>query len=283
MSGGILGSAYLYSGPNLTGTSLLAGLGIGDRYHQIKYADLASNGLLDSISSGTESCSNADFNLIIFDTARYDGGYFQISKDREDGNATFWHTGPAQSALLIASRNRGRNEFRVSFVEQMRDQWNTFLDQRLSGSRASRDGNPLLTWNMFPTDNQWLDKEKTYLRIYQPLLVDLPWPWSTYHASMTYNVQLYVDGANHIRAWVADWECWVDGGQKTGKIHDELDPAVRDGMTALQDQLNAKLASFDALGAVQDVFYLPGKQLSPVGTATPSGNTNDDVTIVIVT
>jgi hypothetical protein len=34
-------------------------------------------------------------------------------------------------------------------------------------------------------------------------------------------------------------------------------------------------------GAVSDAYYLPGRQLSRIGTGFITGNTNDDVTIVV--
>ena len=47
----LLATAFLYSGPNETGTSMLAGLGSGDRYSQITNALLSSYGLLDSVAA----------------------------------------------------------------------------------------------------------------------------------------------------------------------------------------------------------------------------------------
>jgi hypothetical protein len=88
---------------------------------------------------------------------------------------------------------------------------------------------------------------------------------------------------NHLRAWVADWECWVEGGVKHGKIHSQLDPQVQAGMSSLQDQINQQLMLTDGLCAIKDVFYLPGRQPNPIGSGTFGANTSDDITIVIQT
>jgi hypothetical protein len=100
---------------------------------------------------------------------------------------------------------------------------------------------------------------------------------------MDYNVVLFIDANSHLRAWVADWECWVEGGAKNGQVHDQLDPQVAAGMQPLEDQLNQKLALTDLLGPVKAVFYLPGKQINPIENDGFGGNTADDVTICVQT
>jgi hypothetical protein len=279
----LMATAVLFNGPNQTGTSLFTGLATSGRYAQITNADLTSHGMINSVASGSLNCSAADLNLVCFANADYTGGFFQISLSRNDGSATFWHTGSAQSALLIASNNAGVRENRVSFVDTFRSKWDSFLDGQLQGTKVTRDVEPVLTWQMFPANNKWLDPSQVYLRIHQPLHVHLPWYWPDYQASMDYNVVLFIDGDRHLRAWVADWECWVEGGAKNGQIHEQLNPQVAAGMSSLQDQMNQNLALTDLLGPVKAMFYLPGRQTSPIGTATLGGNTNDDVTIVIQT
>ena len=273
--------ATLFSGSNQTGSSRLLGLGSSDRYRPDVASDLQSAGLYNSVASGELICSQADLNLVLFQNDDFSGSFFQLSKSRDDGNASYWHTGSAASALLIASNRRNTNETRLSYSDLFHSEWDSFLDGQLAGTQVSREGEPLLTWRMFPTNDQWLDSRQTYLRIHQPLHISIDW-WPDYSASMDYHIVLYVDGSQHLRCWVADWECWVEGGAKNGRIHSDLDPKVAAGMTALQNQVNTRLQQFDALGAVKDVYYLPGRQLSSIGTGTLGGNTNDDVTIVVV-
>jgi hypothetical protein len=277
----LLGAAWLYSGPNQTGSSLLAGLGVQDRYGQIRNSDLSANGLINSVASGNMTCHEADLNLILFSNSDYTGSFFQISLSRDDGNSGYWHTGTAQSALVIASRNLGVNERRVSLHDTLHDAWVNFLDAKLQGTSVSRDVDPLLTWQMFPTNDQWLASNLVYLRVHQPLHVHMPWYWPDYQASMDYNIVLLIDGDGHLRAWVADWECWVESGAKSGQVYNQLSPQVASGMQPLQDQLNQKLTITDLLGPIKGVFYLPGKQLNPIGTAVLGGNTSDDITICI--
>lgn len=279
----LLATAFIYNGPNQTGSSLLAGIGNGDRYGTIPNSLLSSRGLLDAIASGNLNCSAADLNLVMFHNGDYTGQFFQISLAHAQGQTGFWHSGSVQSALLIASNNVGASEHRLSFVDIFRAEWDSFLDAQLAGSQVSRDVDPLLTWQMFPDNHQWLDRNLTYLRIHQPLHVHMPWYWPDYQASVDYNVELYVTSDHHLRAWVADYEWWVESGAKSGQIGNKLDPQARAGMAALQDNLNQKLALTDLLGAVNAVYFLPDRQPNPIGTGTFGGDTGHDITIVIQT
>lgn len=277
----ILAIASLFNGPNETGASMLMGLGEADHYSSLTHDQLSGAALLDSVSSGALICQQADLNLVLFSNPDFTGTFFQLSKGA-GGDATYWHTGPAQSALLIPSRRKGTSEHRLGFVEVFRNDWDSFLDQVLQGTQVSRDVEPLLTWRMFPTDDQWLDRSQVYLRIHQPLHVHMPWYWPDYQASADYHVVLYVTGERHLRAWVADYEWWVESGAKSGQIGDKLGPQVQAGMQSLQDHLNQRLSALDALGDVSAVFYLPGNQTSPIVNSAFAGNTADDVTIIIV-
>jgi hypothetical protein len=277
----LLALTTLFSGPNQTGSSTLFGLGVGDRYNYLTHDRLDSLGLLDSVASGSMVCKNADLNLIFFSNPDYTGSFFQLSKTK-GGDATFWHAGPAQSALLIASNNQGTSEHRVGYVETFQSQWDMIVDQQLEGTSVSRDVEPLLTWRMFPTDDQWLDSSQVYLRIHQPLHVHMPWYWPDYQASMDYHIVLFINGDGNLRAWVADWEYWVESGAKSHKIGDQLGPQVEAGMQPLEDNVNAKLEVTDALGQLKDVYYLPGNQIAPIENAGFGGNTSQDVTIVVV-
>lgn len=272
---------YLFSGDNRTGQSLLVGVGRGDRYNRISADYLRDRGLYAHIESAAlVTTEEATGNMVLLKNDDYSGPFAQVINARSSGDI-WWDTwGHIGSVLLVASNKQGKNETRVSFRDQFLEEWNSFLDTKLQGSQASREGDPTLTWEMFPENVSHLDRNLTYLKIYQPLHISIDW-WPDYAASMTYHVFLYVDGDHHVRAWGARWAYWVEGGAKSGRIADALEPQVRDGLGSLQDQLNEKLQLLDLLGAVSDVYYLPGRQLEPTGTGAIIGNTIDDVTIVI--
>ena len=182
----------------------------------------------------------------------------------------------ATSMLLIAA-NRDF-EFRLSFRDLFLEDWRTILDAQLSGSEASRNGDPTITWEMFPENVSYLDSSRTYIKIHQRLRIELSW-WPDYDASLTYHLYLYLDGANRIRGHVARWAYWVEGGIKSGGIADELEPKVISGMGTLNDELGSRLDGLTT--AFADMYYLPGTQRLLAGTGVIPGSTFSDVTLVL--
>jgi hypothetical protein len=279
------------SGPGQTGSSLTTGLGVGERYGLVTLGDLLSGGVFYSLRSGRMDSSTSNLNLVLCDMQDFDGNFIQLSVGREDHTASFEVNGSsAWSALVIASNQAGTTETRISFASFFRSKWDAFLDKRLNGTQLSREGEPTLTWRMFPVypptlgdqyyqpGDQYLSSDQTYLHIQQELLVTLPWYWSNYNAVMDYYVELFVkDG--QLQASVAAWYLSVDPGAKSTKIWNMVAPHIKSGMAALQSQLNTEIAGIKA----SDVYLLPGTQLSSLG-AGPAlvGNTLNDVTIVVV-
>lgn len=110
----------------------------------------------------------------------------------------------------------------------------------------------------------------------------MPWPIPDYAAAMWYHIGLFINSSQHLRAWGQRSYLWVEAGQKSQHIFDVVAPKVTAGLGTLVTELNQKLSSFDgALGAVTDVYYLPGRQQKSIATGVMTGNTGDDVTIVI--
>jgi hypothetical protein len=276
-------SGFLFAGTNRTGQSLLVGVGRGNRYSPIRADQLKNSGLYGTIGSAEIITSAlADGNLVFLKNDDFTGPFAQLTDARSAGDWWWNLTGHIGSALLIAGNKQGTKETRVSFRDQFFNQWTTFLDNKLAGGRASREGDPTLTWEVFPASVDSLDPNLAYLKIFQPLHIHMPWYWSDYAASMTYHVFLFPTGDGHLRAAGVRWAYWVEGGAKSGQIASELEPQVRDGLGSLQDQINQQFQLLDGLlGTVTDVYYLPGRQPQNTGTGGLTGNTVDDVTIVI--
>ena len=275
----LLISTALFSQDNETGNMYSAVVDHNERYEKMSANLLKQRGLYAHVESVSVYAHQYDANLILLKNDNYTGPFVQISVD---GSAkqqflydTWGHTG---SALLIASQKKG--ELRLSLKDTLLTKWTQYLDQKLSGTQAQREGNPILTWEMFPTNISYLDSNLTYIKVHQPLHININ-NWPDYSASMTYHIYLYVNENAKLRAWGARWAIWVEGGAKQGKIKDKLRPQVKAGLTEFENLLNTQLQGFDSLGNVSDVYYLPGNQTSPLGTENLSGNTDDDVTIVI--
>jgi hypothetical protein len=306
----IAAEVELYTGPKQTGSSYVTGLAVGERYGLVTNLELAPPGLTSSLESGHMATGNSNLSLVLFNdysfvpgpTGEYSfifmGGFCQLSlSSNERGtfsvNPEAWNPGGvrgADSALIISSNQAGTTETRISFVETFQSQWNSLLGQALQGTPITQAGPPVLTWCMFPgtpgavlpmPSPTTLSPDQIYLQIWQEVLINMPWYWSNYHAQVFYFIQPYV---NDGRLWVygASWWITVDPGAKSGLIYNLMAPQVANGLSVLENKLNSALAATSSLNPT-DVYLLPGKQLTPLGTGPAFvGNTADDVTIVIV-
>jgi hypothetical protein len=282
------------TGNNFTGSGSIFGLPHNSRYRILRRARFDSLGINDTLSSG-EVLANPSVNghAILFDSV-FSTGFFsvdlgdfnnqflQITNQRgaaADAEAPkfsdFGFNNTANSMLLVAS-GRGR-ENRLSFRDLFLEEWKSTIDAELGGD-AERDGDPVLTWTMFPENISFLNPGRRYLQIYQRLNIELDW-WPDYDAWIKYHVHLSVSNGTVIGG-VHRWAYWVEGGIKSGAIGDRLKPAVISGMATLNAKLAERLPLISLFGRVTDLYYLPGRQVDPIAPVV-RGSTNDDVTIVV--
>jgi hypothetical protein len=280
--------ASVFAGANQTGTSAVYGVGTAERYHRISADELISRGLHMAISSCTVfGSSSADPALIFFgmpglpsflDIPDYNGMFVQRtnlgSAEQNVNLATHGFNDVPRSALLVAT-NRSF-EVRLSFRDLFLAKWKETLDGVLSDG-AQRKGDPTLTWEMFPWGISHLQVDRMYLRIRQDLHIEIDW-WPDYEAWIQYHIFLFINSAGNPRGAVHRWEYWIEGGAKSDDIEEKLKPAVIDGMDTLNAELTKTLSGFDGFN-LNDLYYLPGRQLAASSVAT--GFTTDDVTIVI--
>jgi hypothetical protein len=281
MSVAALGS--IFSGPNRTGSATLIGIGQGDRYNHIGTTTLQNIGFYDNIQSGFLDASvDEDVSTVLFFGDNYDGSFVQMTWAENSGQHDFWCTPTVKSIMLIGSAPGGRGQTMLGFKEIFQSEWDNVIDNQL-GSDGWRRGEPVLGWDMFTDDpnSKWLDPKLGYLKVHQDLTLETsPWP-SDYDAWLEYWIYLYPSGGN-VRGFVPQWRWWVDSGIIHDAVEHKFRPKVEAGASALQNDLNQKLQTYDGLtqGRVSDIFLLPGSQGSPP-SADVHGNTADDVTIVI--
>lgn len=280
------------TGNSLTGTSQLFGVGSSGRYNHFNSSEMINFGLYNNLSSGIVYASGSvDATLILFkpfmnlvDLGSFNGDFMQISVRKNSGSpvqvnqfSDHGFNNAPRSAMVVAA-NRG-TEFRLSFRDLFLDQWRTMLDAQLAGSQARRHGDPSLTWEMWPTGISHLSSSSMYLKVHQRLDIVIDW-WPDYEASLTYHIYLHLDGEGHLRGHTARWAYWVEGGIKSGGIADALEPAVIAGMGSLDDALDTQLEALSGV-SFSGLYYLPGRQLTPAATGVMTGNTLQDVTIVV--
>lgn len=283
----------VFSGANETGTARLYGVGTSQRYHRVPRSELSAAGLLAAISSATAySSKTANTTLLLFGLPGFPawailpdftGRYAQITNAKSgselDVNLSALGFNDATTSALVVATSR-KNEIRLSFRDLFLAKWKTIIDSQLSGG-AKRNGEPVLTWEMFPVGVSYLDSNRMYLKVHQKLDIEIDW-WPDYEASITYHIFLYLDGAKKLKGYVARWAYWIEGGAKADDIEGKLKPAVISGMNTLNAELGKQLNSVSGF-SFSDLYYLPGKQTSAAATGTKTGWTTDDVTIVMET
>jgi len=277
----------------------------GQRYGYLRGSDLISGGLYGYDQSADVTVINqADGNLLLFLGASYIPGFEEFSgqflqltaaKTTSGSVTNSWNFNFETFAVLaIAGRREGFNETRLSFTDTFQATWIQQIDTQLgkTNGQVTRNGDPTLTWMMFPanpypiapsaiSNSSALDPNTTYLQIWQPLNVNVP-VFGVYGAILVYHIVLAPDASQHLRASAGGWGWWVQDGIKATEIAGSLGPEVENFLPTLVSKANGILSGFDGLlGTVTDVYYLPGTQLSPIGTGTYTDFTTNDITIVI--
>jgi hypothetical protein len=285
-------AASVYRNANQSGETRVHGVGMSQRYVQLTSEYLKSEDLWKSLSSARVNPSPTTAgSLILFmspvsslNLADYDGQFLQITNAKDSGDdldvnfSDHGFNNKATSALLVA-RDRGP-EFALSFRSLFLDEWKETIDEKL-GDKAERDGNPTLTWTMFPRGIQYLEPGRRYLKIHQNLKIVLS-AWPDYKARISYHVHLFLDSGGMLRGKVARASGWVEAGIKAQAIADQLKPSLEDGMDALQAAIDTNLAAVPIV--FRDLYLLPGNQsafaVTP-GTGVVTGSTLEDVTIML--
>lgn len=276
-------SATLFYGSNRTGTSMIAGVGESQRYYSIAFEELRPYGLNVNVGSvELATAGYADANLILLQTARYSHRYHYIHRPAAKGVSWWNQTGqPAGSAILILTKRQGKKEERVSFRGRFETLWNDTIGPELAKDPRVTARKAIFTWEMFPDWTPHLNRSSTYLKITQIVDVEPGWPFSAYEAWFSYYVQAYVDSRKFLRVFGAWWELWVYPGYASAEIGKALAPVVQDGLKKLEDTANEELKALELLGPLTDVYFLPGNQTVTPPPDVSTGNTQDDITIVL--
>jgi hypothetical protein len=280
MSVGFL--ALVYENADRGGRARLLGVPAESRYSAINATVLKDWDLYDQVSSvSLYAATRGTSNMLLFEHDAFSGSFRQLVYSQSAGSiasnlADHSFNDKASSVLLIGSDDGA--EFRVSFRDLFLQQWRDLIDPAL-GDRASRQGDPVMTWEMFPAAIDHLDPNRTYLKIHQNLRIDVS-AWPDYDASITYHIELYRDTAGHPRGWTARWAYWVEAGLKSDEIGDALEPQVIDGADLVQARLDDSFNDIQV--ELRDLYLLPGSQRTPFGEGMNAGDTHEDTTIVFV-
>lgn len=275
----------LYQHSDYRGRSFFVNHGPGWVYRLVRASSLRSARIHDSISSlyVDASASEVSGDVILFQHDRYRGRYARftttpgIPTARNSISYVGNYINDRTSSILVV--RRFENEIGPLALDRfggIRDQIEDLVG---SISRVSLRGDPIVTWDMWPegpttgSDPHPNDRRRfIYIRV--PIEVDVPY-WFDYDADVRYWIYLYVDSRGTLRAYVAYYGSWVEGGVKHDSILDRIMDALPGTVGTINAGLNNVLNIANVLGPFARQYFLPG-------TASSTGNTNDDVSFVLV-
>lgn len=284
--------SLVFADPELKGRTVFYGLENDQRYYHENSVNLMNRGIYKQISSamlfGSLGCYAG---LIFFDNmhfgilpaGEYNGSFIQITNPLSSGsfvnvNKLADYKFDDKTASLIGMKSYSHIPVRLSFRDLFYEKWIETIDREL-GSDAERRGEPLMTWEMWPQGVPGLNSQQCYLKIHQPITILVPCWWD-YKASITYHIYLFLDANGSLRGRCARWAYWIEGGVKHGQIESRLAPKVINGAAKLTERIGEELEEISAL-KFADIYYLPGRQLAFPSPQIITGNTLDDVTLVL--
>jgi len=265
----------VYRHSNYGGNSAFLHHGPGWVYRLFNSGYIRSIHLHDRISSLYVDASAGEVGgeVILFQHSRFRGRYVIFSTTPGNPTLRNWVSyvgsfiNDRTSSILIV--RRFNNEVTLPFVSSypgdLRDEIRDFVS---SVPRIRPRGNPTITWDMWPNFDR---RRFIYIRI--PIRVDVP-NWFDYDAEVRYWIYPYVNTTGTLRAYIAWYGAWVEGGVKSGSILDQLMDNIPSSFGAVNGLLRQTLEIANMFGPFERQYFLPG-------TASGQGHTNDDITLVL--
>ncbi|MCB0553437.1 MAG: hypothetical protein KDD02_07785 [Phaeodactylibacter sp.] len=275
----------LYQHVNQMGRSTYVYHGPGYVYRRFRRTWFSALSMNDNISSLYVDANSSEVGgyVVLFQHDRYQGRYKWFTTT--PGNPAYQNTIPyvgdfmndrTSSALVIRRYENELSPVALGEYGEIRD---IIEDQVDSISRVSMRGDPIITWDMWPEgptsgSDPHPDDNRRFIYIKVPVRIDVP-NWYDYDADIRYWIYPWINGSGNLRAHVAWHGAWVEGGVKHDEILDHVMDALPGTISTVNSELDNITDMVNLLGPFSRQYFLPGSGAS-------AGNTNDDVSIVLV-
>lgn len=276
-----------YQGDNVTGTLY--------QHTDFNGATMFLNLSAGALLTGFVNLSWFNFN------DRTSSARHSASPDEVGGRLFLFQTDRFRDRYLKLDANGGDNPSLSSFGSFMNDRTSSVLIYRKSANEVVTSlgnlvspsqitaaiseqeslysrGDPILTWDLFPDGKDGHPNEtgKMYVYVRIPVEVEVD-DWFNYDAEIRFWIYLYVTQEGQLRAWPDYYGAWVEGGIYTDDVLAEL--MGPEGIVTSLPQVITLLDGATILANLgapySSVYLLPGRN-------EDRGNTNDDVTVVLV-
>jgi hypothetical protein len=236
----------------------------------LNFNDITSSVQLRSGTPGTPSM------CILFEHSRFNGNFkaFAYNGNRDVNSLPGFND--VTSSVLLMDHNPSANRSTFALRSLAGPRLNAAIDAQLGSiSDASRNGDVRLifTIDLFEVSLFGVD----LMLIEVPVRIHTPWPFSDYDAKIRYWIRFFLDSEHRVRAFVAAWGYWIEGGILTGSIEGRLRPQVEANIGTVETQVNNMLTELE-FHRWTDVYLMPGNAQV---TADYDGNVIDDCTLVL--
>ena len=272
----VTGTIYQHS--DFHGASMFLNLSVGGLL--TGFVSLGAFNFNDKVSSAehTASADEVGGRLFLFQNDRFFGRYVKLDADggetpRLSSLGSFMND--RTSSVLIYRKSANEVSAALGSLVPANDITALISSQ----DRLSARGDPIFTWDLFPDGKDGHPNEtgKMYIYLRIPVTIDVPdWPFD-YDAEIRFWIYLYVTQDGRLHGQLDYYGAWVEGGLLTDAVLSYL--MGPEGIQTSLDQVGSLLDSATALanlgGPFSSSYLLPGRN-------EDRGNTNDDVTIVLV-
>lgn len=244
------------------------------------YVSLSGFHFNDKVSSAelTTSVDEVGGRLFLFQNDRFLGRYVKLDAD-SDGNIQL----PSLSSFMddrtssVLIYRKVANEISVALGDLVPASAITSLIS--SQDEISSRGDPIFTWDLFPDGKDGHPNEtgKMYVYIRIPVTIDVPyWPFD-YDAEIRFWIYPYIDQNGNLHAWLDYYGAWVEGGLLTDSVLANLmgPQGIQNSLGQVGSLLDQVVSAANVFGPYSSIYLLPGRNEA-------KGNTDDDVTIVLI-
>jgi hypothetical protein len=196
------------------------------------------------------------------------------------------HIDNKTSAVLVVRRYANEDTYAVGATLQSVGGLTAIRDRvnDLDPDRVEMRGDVVVTWDVWP-DGSMSDRNprpndsRRFIWVRIPLNVNASLHpnrrWINYHAEIRYWIYPWVDAAGELQAYVAYSGIWVENGIRRKRVRETIEDYLPDTEVEVNDMLDSALAVLNLTGPFRRQYFLPG-------TAAATGNSTDDVTLVLV-
>jgi hypothetical protein len=267
----------IYQHTDFNGASMFLNLSVGGLL--TGFLNLSWFNFNDKVSSAEHTASPDEIGgrLFLFQTDRFRDRYVKLDANGGDN--------PRLSSFgsFMNDRTSSVLIYRKSPNEVVQSLGDLVSPSQITAAISSQEklsprGDPILTWDLFPDGKDGHPNEtgKMYVYVRIPVEVEVD-DWFNYDAEIRFWIYLYVTQDGRLNAWPEYYGAWVEGGILTDDILAELMGA--EGIVTSLPQVIGLLGAATTLANLgapySSVYLLPGRN-------EDRGNTNDDVTVVLV-